>query len=533
MAEMPPVPRLARKLAAPLAGMLLLAAAWYLWQHHPAAPPTGTESAARPGSAVTPGQIYFGPRNALAVLPFADRSAAGDQAALARGFAAELQEQLEALPALQVTAASSSFYFQDEATPLRVVAERLHSAWLLSGTWREAGGSIALTVRLYDAYRDREVWRADYEGRLDGLPGLRSEIVRDAVAELPTAQAPELPPPPGPDPRAWVQLQQGRHLADPLGAADLAAAEAAFQAALEHQPDYAAARLSLAELWLHPAWPLDADPAAVERARSAAQEVLDGPATAGNTTSADRARAWALLSYILHHHDWRWAAAAEAAERAVALWPGDARLLAVASLAHFTLGDLAAAQSLLTASLDRDPLNLGSRLRLGLVEEFSGRYDEALASYRRLLSLRPGYPGAHAYRARVKVLQGKAESALKESAEETDPFWQRYAEALALVAAERGDEAQALLQRMIEEDGAVAAFQLAELFALGGQVDQAFAWLERARVQRDSGLSALLGNPLLESLHADPRWAVLAHSLDLPLHLPRDPPLDQALDSRD
>jgi TolB-like protein/Tfp pilus assembly protein PilF len=513
MAETPTDHRLGRKLAAPLAGIVLLAAAWYLWQHYPTVTP---EAAAPPGPAATTRQVYFGPRNALAVLPFADRSASGDQAPQARGFAAELQARFEELPAVQVTARSSSFFFQDATIPPRVAAERLQSAWLLVGEWREANGAIAVTAALYDAYRDRELWRADYDGELGGVLRLRDAIVRDALAVLPMTRAQALAPSAEPDPRAWILLQQGRYLADPPGPSDLAAAETAFRAALEQQPDYAAARLSLAELWLHPAWPREADPEAVERARAVAQSELERPAAVANT-AADRARAWGLLSYVRNHYDWRWAAAADAAQRAVDLRPGDAGLLALASLARSTLGDLGEAESLLQASLDRDPLNLGSRLRLGLVQEFSGRYDDALASYRRVLSLRPDYPAAHAYRARVKALQGKAESALKESAQESDPFWRRYAETLALLAAERREEAQSPLQRMSEEDGAVAAFQLAELFAFGGAPDEAFAWLERARAQRDPGLSALLGNPLLANLHADPRWAGLLETLALPL----------------
>jgi thioredoxin-like negative regulator of GroEL len=95
----------------------------------------------------------------------------------------------------------------------------------------------------------------------------------------------------------------------------------------------------------------------------------------------------------------------------------------------------------------------------------------------------------------VKVLQGKPESALRESGQEADPFWRRYSEILALTAAERYAEAGPLLDRMIAEDGAFAAFQLAEILAFAGEVEQAFEWLERARQQRDPGLSALLRQP--------------------------------------
>src|SRR5262245_18912036 len=43
----------------------------------------------------------------------------------------------------------------------------------------------------------------------------------------------------------------------------------------------------------------------------------------------------------------------------------------------------------------------------------------------------------------------------------------------------------------------------------GGDADSAFAWLERARDQRTHWLSALPWDPMLTSLHTDPRFAAL------------------------
>jgi tetratricopeptide (TPR) repeat protein len=120
--------------------------------------------------------------------------------------------------------------------------------------------------------------------------------------------------------------------------------------------------------------------------------------------------------------------------------PRDAGLLAAGQPRPVHAGGIRGGSELLEASIQRDPLHLGSRLQLGLLQEFSGRYDEALATYRKLLSLHPQYPAARACRARVKVLQGKPESALRESGQEADPFWRRYSEILALTAAERDAE---------------------------------------------------------------------------------------------
>jgi hypothetical protein len=60
-----------------------------------------------------------------------------------------------------------------------------------------------------------------------------------------------------------------------------------------------------------------------------------------------------------------------------------------------------------------------------------------------------------------------------------------------------------------------AAYQIAELYAVRGELDPAFAWLELARAQRDAGLSAISGDPLLRNLHSDPRYAAFLKEMGL------------------
>jgi len=67
------------------------------------------------------------------------------------------------------------------------------------------------------------------------------------------------------------------------------------------------------------------------------------------------------------------------------------------------------------------------------------------------------------------------------------------------------------------------AFQIAEMHALRGEPDEAFRWLERARVQKDPGLESLLTSPLLLRYKDDPRFAAFVQSIGLsmpPAQLP-------------
>jgi tetratricopeptide (TPR) repeat protein len=153
--------------------------------------------------------------------------------------------------------------------------------------------------------------------------------------------------------------------------------------------------------------------------------------------------------------------------------------------------------------------------KLGLLYEFSGKYEEALSAYRMLQGLNPDYPALHAYRARVLLARSMPQAALEEADKEQSPFWRRYARILSLIALDRPDEADSLLQQMIIENGDDAAYQVAEIYAFGGDVDEAFNWLHRAWRQRDGGMSGLIGNHFLSKLENDARWPDLLTRLSL------------------
>lgn len=486
--------------------ILLAGTSGYFWTHVSEPAAGRPESPDKPRASARP-QVFYGPGNSLAVLPFHDSSPGRHQAPQALAFSADLLDRFIEVPGLQVTARNSAFFFRDGNVEPRAVAERLQSAHLLKGYWRREGDRLDVSVSLFDARANRETWRQDYEQPFAGLPDLPERIVTEALQALSVSGPAEGRAPRVADAAAWTDYAEGLYHADPFGRQDLPSAAAAFQSAIDRDPGFAAARLALAELRLHPEWNPQAGAAPVEEARVLIRQVLDG--------DPQSARALGLLSYIRHQYDWDWRGAAAAGRQAVAAQPGNAVVLGVASLASSTIGDFEQAQAWLEEAIRRDPLNLGTRLSMGLLQEFTGDFDGALSSYRQVLAFHPEYPAARAYRARVKALQGKADSALRESEQESSPFWRRYARILALQAGGPSEEASALLQSMIAEDGEVASFQLAEIMAFGGDTEEALAWLQRARERRDPGMAALLGNPLLQSLHDDARWAELLRDLGL------------------
>ena len=102
--------------------------------------------------------------------------------------------------------------------------------------------------------------------------------------------------------------------------------------------------------------------------------------------------------------------------------------------------------------------------------------------------------------AQIYLGQSRPEEALLEVEQEPEPTWRLYG--LALVQHSLGNRAaaEAALAKIIEDEGDVSGFQIAELYAWHGDADHAFEWLERAYGQRDGGLSQMKGDPFLKNV---------------------------------
>jgi hypothetical protein len=77
-------------------------------------------------------------------------------------------------------------------------------------------------------------------------------------------------------------------------------------------------------------------------------------------------------------------------------------------------------------------------------------------------------------------------------------------------------ESDAALSELIAKYHEGGAYQIAEVYAFRNQSDEPFDWLGRAYVQPDDDLVETKVDPLLKSLHLDPRYTALLKKLNLP-----------------
>ena len=445
----------------------------------------------------------------IAVLPFINMSDDADNEYFSDGLSEELLNLLAQIPELKVVSRSSSFQFKGEKIDVKEAAQKLNVAHVLEGSVRKSGKQIRITAQLIKADDGYHMWSETYDRSLDDIFAIQDEISAAVVAALKVELLGEAPRAEVVNAEAYTLFLKARYLYSKWGKENFERAIEAFRQALIIEPEYADAWASLSVAYLTQTTsgyrPRDEG---LALARDAVDRAL--------SYNPGLAAAWARLSLIQSRFDWDWAGAEASLQKALDLAPNDYRVLSAAGSLSGTLDRLDDALAYYRRILDKEPLELISLYNVSEVLLKQGRLDESKAAFRRLLELNPEDWGTHTQLAIILLLQGDSQEAWRELDLEVDPLQQEFGRILALSSLDRKDEAAAMLDAYIEKNKSWAAFPIADIYAWQGDVDSAFSWLQRAIEQRDSSLTNILTDPLLTSLHDDPRWLELLEQMDLP-----------------
>ena len=95
---------------------------------------------------------------AIAVLPFADMSPAGDQDFFCDGLAEELINALTRIDGLRVASRTASFQFRSPGADVQAVGRHLNVDTLLEGSVRKADNRLRVTVQLIEVATGYHHW---------------------------------------------------------------------------------------------------------------------------------------------------------------------------------------------------------------------------------------------------------------------------------------------------------------------------------------------------------------------------------------
>ena len=234
----------------------------------------------------------------------------------------------------------------------------------------------------------------------------------------------------------------------------------------------------------------------------------------------DRSAEAHLALAIVHWFSWEFAAAEPDYRRAVELNPNFRNAPEAYSNYLVSMGRFSEALDEDHRALELDPLSLDANLQEGVVFEAQRDYDKAIARLRKTLEIDPNFGLAYNYLARCYEAKGMYDKSMDAEERLLTLFGQPEAAAeLKKVYATSG--MKGVHQRSIAQDSDSAKpgynpAGVAENYALLGDKDNAFRWLEKAYQQHASELIFLKVDPEWDGLRSDPRYADLIHRIGFP-----------------
>ena len=484
------------KSALALASVVILIGAGYLsWRHFRSAAP--------------PRKIM------LAVLPFENLTGDPNKEYLADGLTEETISQLGRLnpEQLGVIARTSVMGYKHKDIPLDQIGRDLPVQYVLENSLRESGDHMRLTAQLIQVKDQTHLWSQNYDYAAKDILSIEDDVARSVAQEIQlrftSQQQAEVVQSHLVNPEAFDAYLHGYHFFQGSTNKDADMAAKYFERATQLDPSYA---LAWAYLSRARNWRANEGLIPMEEGRRLSREAVERALS----LNPNLAEAHAQIGRIKQTVDYDRAGANASFQRAVTLDPGNPEYLSLAAESAACFGRFDDALRLNRRAVDLDPLNAGSWEVLAETELYMGQLDQSAADSKKALEVNPDHWSIPITLSRIYLLQGRPQDALPEIENVHYPPYRTHLYALTYYALGREKESDAALSELITKYHASNAFEIATIYAFRNQTDEAFEWLDRAYAQRDPSLMSTKMDPLLKSLHNDPRFAAFLTKLHLP-----------------
>ena len=474
--------------------------------------------------ATQPATPDAGDTPSIAVLAFANRSNDPNDEYFSDGLADELLGVLAKIRGLRVAARTSSFQFKGRNEDVAVIGRKLHVATVLEGSVRKSGNRVRISVQLVKVADGFQLWSETYDRTLEDIFAVQDDIAQTVVGALREMLVGGAPGAAATgsvskevaaasrgrsdNPEAYRLYLQGRYLIDRLTGPDITRGVEYLRAAIALDPEFALAHAAESRAHSYEGgWGLRTPQDATQLARASALRSL--------ALERDLVEALLAIGTLQMWHDWDWAGARASLGRARELAPDNSDVLRDYGLLLYLVGEPAEAVTYGRRATELDPLNAMNYLYLSFSLLALGRLAEAESACRKGLELSPEGISFRYWLAMVLDSQGKREEALAQAlGDKAD--WSRLACLACLYhLLGRGEESSAALAELKATCADLSAFQIAQVHAVRGETDDAFAWLERAYDQRDAGVSMVKACPWFDAIKGDPRWGAFLRKVGL------------------
>jgi len=490
-------------------GVMIYVAIEKLWISKPARPASTVGARAAP-AAFTP------PPHSIAVLPFINMSGDKEQQYFSDGLTEELLNSLSRINQLQVAAPTSSFSFQGEHPDVATVAHKLNVGAVLEGSVRRAGNTVRITAQLINAVTGFHLWSQTYDRDLKDVLKVQTEIATAVASALKVTllgnEAAKIELGGTRNPGAFdAYLRASKALRSGQGKSSYESAIAGYTEAIRLDPNYALAYAGRSLALSSHAGEFVNDTGVREvyaRSEADARQALG--------LAPELAEGQLALARYLGSTPLDYTHAVEAYERAMALAPGDAEVLASSGAYAVVMGRFDAGLAAVRHAVALDPLNPQIHETLGEALFWARRYPEAVVAFGEVTSLEPDFKRAYGFRGVSYYELGDLQSARSSCETNRDHWSSMWCLAVTFEKLGRHADAEAELKKLQAAFGDASAYQCATIYAQWGDAAKAIEWLGRAVRLPDAGVVYVKTDPLMDPMRQDPRFQAIERELKFP-----------------
>jgi TolB-like protein/DNA-binding winged helix-turn-helix (wHTH) protein/Flp pilus assembly protein TadD len=457
------------------------------------------------------------PPHSVAVLPFVNMSGDASQDYFSDGLSEELLNALSRIGEIQVAAQTSSFFFKGKSVELTTVAHRLNVATVLEGSVRRSGHTVRITAQLINAVTGFHVWSQTYDRNVDDVLTVQSEIANAVATALKVTLLGDAAAKTGLGGTRNALALDAYLRGLKLSTATVRSGEearqtiAAFTEAIHLDPNFALAYTGRARALVDYGgyFLIEATRDAFSKAKADATLAIELEPQLGE--------AHAALGQAVEIGFFDFTQAAAEFARAMALSPGDARVLRAYSNFESNMGHTDVAITTARRNIELDPLNVMAHRVLGNALENARRYAEAIEAFEDAIKLNPSHATeAYQRRGRLYYLLGNFQLAKMSCEAEPDVYHLQACMPLMYDKLGQHETARAALATAMAAQGDYGSYQYAQIYAQWGKTKEALDSLETGLRVLDPGMESLKTDPFLDPLRGEPRFKDIERALRYP-----------------
>ena len=451
----------------------------------------------------------------IAVLPFRPLSQDSSDEALEMGMTDALITKLGKLGELTIRPTSAVRRYGSENVDGMEAGRELQVEAVLEGKIQKAGNRVRVTVQLLRVSDGSTIWSDSFDDFFTNIFAVQDSIsekmAHSLSVKLSRQEQESIEKRYTENTEAYQLFLEAQFHHEQISEEGSRNAIRFYEAAVAKDPDYALAWANSVGAYAHLANLNGYSTDNLQKARDAANRAI--------SIDPELAEAHEAQATILDFFDWNWPAAEKEYLKAIELGPnreGPHYSYSI-FLSRFKRHDEAVREIRIASHVNPTAVYIQNQIVNTLYR--ARRYEEAMAEAKRSLSMKPDNNVANNFLFRIYLQMSRysdAEAVMNRmlAAGTTQP---EVLKARLYLHTGRRAEAEAILRSVIAEyKEGDTCWDVALNYVRLGDLDNAFKFLEKSFVRRESHMTALNLEPEWDPLRGDPRYSDLMRRMQLP-----------------